>query len=196
MSGIFIVLEGPDGSGTTSHSKALAESLAASGVPVLHTFEATNGPIGTYIREHLKAGDLPGNALQLLFTADRAWHEKEVIQPALERGETVVCDRYSLSTLVYGEAQGFDRDWLVELNKNFIQPDLLLLALPTFETCMERLGVRVKDSFESNDTLQKRVYALYAEAAGELPADCVIDTSGDIDHVSTLIMKTVQKYLY
>lgn len=191
----FIVLEGPDGAGTTSHAEALARHVSAAGYDVLRTFEATDGPIGTFIREALKTNELPGAAIQLLFTADRAWHLERVVQPALGRGAVVICDRYALSTVIYGAAQGMDRSWLQLVNKNFIQPDLQLLALPPFETCMERLGLRDKDAFEADDSLQRRVYDLYAAEATTMPGIDVFDTSGAFDGTAAAIAARVDAFL-
>lgn len=195
MNGQFIVLEGPDGAGTTSHTKALSEHLKKRGFDVLQTFEATDGPIGTFIREKLHTGGLSGNAIQLLFTADRAWHEREVILPAIEKGQIVICDRYSLSTVLYGTAQGEQRSWLESMNKIFIQPGLQLFALPSFDVCMERLGMRQKDSFEADDSLQKRVYELYAAEATTAPAIDVFNTSDDFDETAARIAKRVDAFL-
>jgi dTMP kinase len=195
MNGRFIVLEGPDGSGTTSHSKLLAEHLKAKGLPVLHTFEATDGPVGTFIREQLRAKELPGSAMQLLFCADRAWHEQHILIPALEQGTTVICDRYSLSTEVYGEAFGMDRKWLHDMNKAFIQPDMLLLALPPLSVCLARLEKRNKDSFEANEPLQRRVYELYAQHALTLPDGSVFDTSAEKESVFPKIARYVEQTL-
>ena len=87
MTGKFIVFEGPDGSGTSYHSRMLAQTLRNEGKNVLLTAEPTSGPIGTLIRTTLKEGDgFPAESLQLLFCADRAWHQRE-IRSALERGE-------------------------------------------------------------------------------------------------------------
>lgn len=191
MNGRFIVIEGPDGAGTTTNSNALAEFLRQKGIDVLHTFEATDGPIGTFIREKLRSGGLPGNAMQLLFTADRAWHEQKVIKPALEDGKTIICDRYSLSTVIYGTAFGFERAWLEDMNSRFIKPDLLLLALPPFAVCMDRLGIREKDTFEADDSLQKRVYDLYQSYAKDMPAAHVIDTSVEKEKSAEAIIAAV-----
>lgn len=195
MNARFIVLEGPDGGGTTTHTKALADHLRRAGLDVLQTFEATDGPVGSFIRAQLQSGGLPGSAMQLLFTADRAWHEREVIRPALAGGRIVLCDRYSLSTVLYGTAQGEDRDWLQSMNNYFIQPDLQLLLLPPFETCMERLGVRKKDVFEADNPFQKRVYDLYAAEAAALPAGNVFDTAGDTATTAARIAARVDAFL-
>lgn len=195
MNGRFIVLEGPDGAGTTSHTKALADHLRNRGLDVLQTFEATDGPIGTFVREKLRSGGLAGNAIQLLFTADRAWHEREVILPALEKGQIVVCDRYSLSTVLYGTAQGENRQWLEAMNRAFVQPDLQLLALPPLETCMDRLGIRDKDTFEADDSLQRRVYDLYAGQALDMPRIDVFDTSKDFAETARRIADRADAFL-
>ncbi len=191
MRGRFIVLEGPDGSGTTTHTALLAKRLQDSGVDVLLTQEPTNGPIGSFIRAQLSLGSIPFDALQMLFSADRAWHVAQTILPALESGKTVISDRYMLSTLVYGHALGLDADWLENMNKNFIQPDFLAVALPSFEVCMQRLNKRsTKDMLESQDDLQRRVYEgykIYAENH-HIP---LVDTSGSLEQTSDILMALV-----
>jgi len=195
MNGRFIVLEGPDGSGTTSHTEKLVESLITAGYDVLQTFEATDGPIGTSIRQELRSGGLPAAAMQLLFCADRAWHVEKVILPALEAGKIIVCDRYSLSTEVYGQAFGVDREWLHELNTKFIQPDLQLLALPPLSVCFERLAKRDMDTFEANTALQETVYGLYAAEVEHAEPGTVFDTSGDFEETAAKIFERVKMVL-
>ncbi len=93
----FIVLEGPDGGGTTTHSARLAQHLRAAGTDVLLTAEPSDGSIGTHISSILdEHRPMPADALQLLFCADRAQHLAQVIEPALREGKTVICDRYAL----------------------------------------------------------------------------------------------------
>ena len=192
----LIVLEGPDGAGTTKHSKLLADRLTKEGHKVVLTAEPTDGPIGSFIRSILKSpsGDVealramplpsPG-ALKLLFCADRADHVARVIAPALAAGKTVISDRYSLSTIVYGAAQGLDRDWLQSINNAFPKPDVIFLLLPPYEVCAERVGRRAtKDQFEV-DAFQRKVYAEYEKARS--PEMIVIDTSGLAEEVAGTI---------
>lgn len=191
MRGRFIVLEGPDGSGTTTHTALLANRLQEQGVDVLLTQEPSDGPIGRFIRAELSLGTMPSDALQMLFSADRAWHIAQVVQPALESGKTVVCDRYSLSTLLYGKALGLSADWLENMNKYFIQPDVLAIALPSFEVCMQRLNKRdIKDMLEAQDDLQRCVYDNYVSYAKEhaIPA---IDTGASKEDVAAQLMALV-----
>ena len=101
MTGTFIVIEGPDGSGTTRHSSMLANNLRKNGKTVVLSAEPTNSPIGQEIRSILHGDSMPSpDAIQLLFCADRADHCANIIRPALEKGDTVVLDRYVLSTII------------------------------------------------------------------------------------------------
>lgn len=175
----FIVLDGPDGSGTTKHTDLLFERFQKQGIASYKTAEPSSGPIGSHIRTFLQNGHLPPDALQLLFTADRADHLQREILPALERGEVVICDRYVPSTLAYGKALGLPYQWLKDMNNNFIHPTCLLFALPSFEVCQERLSRRAeKDTMEGSD-LQRSVYDCYKQIAAEDPRIQVIDTGGD-----------------
>ena len=196
----FIVFEGPDGAGTTLHSRLLVKRLENEGHKVLLTAEPTDGPIGKFIREKLKKPvgansytSLPANALQLLFTADRAWHLATVIEPALKDGKIVICDRYIPSTLIYGEALGLPIQWLKDLNKNFIQPDQLFFLLPLFEVCLERLSRRTeRDSFEQEE-LQRRVYEGYERMAKQDSTIRIFDTAGDKEAVARTIHESLQR---
>src|SRR3989338_936072 len=191
----LIVLEGPDGAGTTKHSALLAERLRAQGRDVVLTAEPTDGPIGESIRSILKSTvgvPIPSPAaLQLLFCADRADHVARVIQPALTAGKTVITDRYVLSTIVYGAAQGLDPEWLRAINSAFPKPDVTFLLLPPYEVCAERVSRRAtKDQFEV-DAFQRKVYAEYEQA--RTPEVIVIDTSGGVEEVATQIETLAKK---
>lgn len=190
--GCFLVLEGPDGCGTTFHSHALAERLRQERHRVLLTAEPTDGPIGREIRRYLSLHTpLPSEALQLLFTADRALHLAETVEPALAEGTIVISDRYVPSTLAYGEAAGVDSAWLSELNKNFIQPAATLYLLPPLSLCLERLAKRkVRDALESTP-FQKRVYAVYERLAREDRRGAVLDTSGPKEDVTEQVYQAI-----
>lgn len=186
MSGRFIVIEGPDGSGTTLHTSLLAERLRSEGIDVVQTCEPTSGPIGLFIREHLKKQTLPSDALQILFTADRAYHLQNEVLPALERGATVISDRYWLSTVVYAEGLGINAEALEQINRTFIQPDVQVVLLPPFEVCQERLGKRPERDILETDSIQKRVYDAYVKYAVKYNIP-VIDSSGSKEDTAALI---------
>lgn len=178
MSGLFIVFEGPDGAGTTTHCKLLAETLRMEGRDVLLTAEPTDGPIGLGIRQLLKEGGVNGAALQILFTADRADHV-EKIEQALKKGHVVICDRYIPSTVAYGSALGLDVRWLKEMNEPFRKPDLTLLLLPPRAVCEDRLKWRSSTDALEHEKLRGHVYDAYERLAEGDPDIRVVDTSED-----------------
>ncbi len=188
MRGTFIVLDGPDGSGTTTHAKTLAKRLKKAGFDVFETAEPSKGPIGVWIRELLKGKNtIKGMALQLLFCADRAWHLDAEILPALEKGKIVVCDRYWHSTVVYAGAQSIDIDPLFSLNQDFIQPDITIFTLPSLQVCLERIGKRsAKDAFET-DAFQKKIHRLYRMMLEQDSSITDVDTEGAVSESADII---------
>ncbi len=113
--GQFITFEGPEGSGKTTQALLLTERLQADGLTVVRTREPGGTATGEYIREILQHGrsgeTVCAEAELLLFSASRAQLVTQVIRPALERGEWVVCDRFFDSTTAYqAYGQGFDLD--------------------------------------------------------------------------------------
>lgn len=192
--GAYIVLEGPDGGGSTTHAKLLCETLRNKGFDLVQTAEPTSGPIGTTIRAELRGKGIPGDALQMLYSADRAWHMAKVVRPALEAKKLVVGERCHLSTFVYGEALGLDVPWLEAMNAKFVQPDLLLVLMPPFEVCAARLGIRERDMLEQ-DSLQRKVHTAYGHYMRTHPEAILIDTSGDIAPVATEISSIVERFL-
>jgi dTMP kinase len=192
--GSYIVLEGPDGGGSTTHAKILCETLRNKGFDIVQTAEPTTGPIGTIIRAELRGKGIPGDALQMLYSADRAWHMAKVVRPGLDAGKVVVGERCHLSTLVYGEALGLDVPWLEAMNAKFVQPDLMLVLMPPFDVCAARLGVRERDMLEA-DSIQRKVHAAYGHYMNAHPEAVLVDTSGDIAPVATRIADIVDRFL-
>ncbi len=195
MQGIFIVFDGPDAAGTSTHAQLLAERLEAAGCPVLLTAEPTDGPLGKEIRDALKSGKADPMALQLLFTRDRAWHVRHVIEPALAEGKCVVCDRFTPSTIVYAEAQGLDSTELNNLNSNFPQPDCTIFTLPPLEVALQRLAVRASSEIFEREDFQRKIHAGYANMAAADPSIQVIDTSGPQEKAADEIWRAVSATL-
>ncbi|MSR86685.1 dTMP kinase [Candidatus Peribacteria bacterium] len=176
---LFIVLDGPDATGTTTHAELLAARLTKEGHSVLLTSEPTDGPIGKQIRQALRAGTMDPMELQLLFTKDRAWHVEHVIEPALKAGKIVVCDRYWHSTIIYAGAQGLDSTELKKLNNAFIQPSLVFFTLPPIEVSLKRMAKRTEKEIFEKEEMQRKIHDGYANLAKEQNGIRVIDTSGD-----------------
>ena len=148
MTGKFIIFEGLDGSGKSTHAKLLSEWLESKGLKVLHTKEPSQGKIGKLLRDYLKDKDSGGRVDALLFTADRAEHLEREIIPAIERGDIVICERYKYSTIAYQAAQGEDMDWLIGLNEFAMEPDLSL-----FLDLESDLALRRSDESEKFEAL-------------------------------------------
>jgi dTMP kinase len=192
-SGVFITLEGPDGSGKSSLLVRLTAALEAANCDVVATREPGSTPFGELMRRMVLDPDPPidrtGRADALLFAASRAQHVEEVIRPALDRGAVVVCDRYADSSLAYqGAGSGVPMDELRRVQQfatGGLVPDLtILLDLPV------ELGLRRKAAeitrFEAYHDVayHERVRAAFlsfAEAEPERYA--VVDASGTEDAV-------------
>jgi dTMP kinase len=155
--GVFIVFEGIDGSGKSTHIKLLAKELRGRGLQVLETSEPSRDSIGTFIREYAERnGDrFTLETETLLFAADRYEHVKQVITPALQRGMVVISDRYFYSSIAYQGATGIDLDWIREMNRFAPRPDLGVLLDIHPENSLQRVNDRAKTVFEVSDYLRK-----------------------------------------
>jgi len=155
--GKLIAVEGIDGAGKTTFSKALCEKLREKGIDSLFDFEPTSGPFGKRIREILeKKMEYSKEDLKSLFLKDRMWHVENLIIPALEEGKWIILDRYYLSTLAYQGSQGFSvRELLIENETIAPIPDLVIyLDLPSSEA-FERIKNRKLSFFENTNFLKK-----------------------------------------
>jgi dTMP kinase len=188
--GVFIVVEGPDGVGTTTQAHALKAALEARGDKVHVTQEPSSGPIGRLIRERLQASasdEAYWRTLALLFAADRVDHVSHEIQPKLDAGVHVISDRYTLSSLVYQGLHVPDA-WVFDLNRHARRPDVsLVLHLPREEAwkrAQERQGT--KEIYDDPE-LQRHVHERYGEL-GKRMAGVAVDASGSIEEVTERLM--------
>jgi len=171
--GALIVIEGIDGAGSTTQSAMLIEWLVAVGIPAVATSEPSKGPIGVTVRDHLaRRIDLGGpEAEALAFAADRMDHVASEIVPALERGITVVTDRYYLSSLAY-QSLHCDLDWVRELNRCALRPDLTVFLTVPADVGMDRLsGRETRERFEEDRGELAQVARRYDDAIKLLAND-------------------------
>lgn len=152
---MFIVLEGIDGCGKTTQAKFLSEFLMRKGYKILMTAEPTDNKIGKFIREVLSGlHEVDAKTLALLFTADRYEHLKKIVEPALkEEGKIVISERYYYSTIAYQEAQGVSRQWLLEINKFVIKPDIAIVIDVDPKISSKR--IKTQEIFENEEFLVK-----------------------------------------
>ncbi len=214
---MFVVIEGIDGSGTTTQAKRLVselENLTPARTAVC-TYEPTSGPVGTLIRELIRQPEPPAwHTLALLFAADRAHHVETVIQPALSRGQIVVCDRYHLSTICYQLASSFEhyaksewsimlhhahRAWLQDLAHHCPVPDVTIVLDVPADVGLERLRERAQlrgqplDYYEREVGRLERIAHLYGKAQTLLKGQRVevIDATEDVETVAERIWQLV-----
>jgi dTMP kinase len=204
--GVFITLEGPDGSGKSSLLPRLAAVLAAGGCGVVTTREPGSTPFGELMRRLVLDTDPPvdrgGRADALLFAASRAQHVDEVILPALARGEVVVCDRYADSSLAYqGAGSGVPMDRLREVQRfatGGLVPDLtILLDLPV-EVGLRRKSAEITRFEAFQDTAyHERVRAAFLGFAADEPGRyAVVDATGGPDAVLAGAVEAVRRVAF
>ncbi len=160
--GVFIGIEGLDGSGKTTQANILAKNLSKN-YPVFCTAEPSHGKIGSFIREGCLYEDkrLPKEAEALLFAADRIEHMQSEIAPALADGKVVICDRYVYSSLAYQGSTGLSLEWIKTINARVLQPDFSIFIDVSPERVLERLK-RKKSVMETLET-QRKVRELYLQ---------------------------------
>jgi dTMP kinase len=214
--GRFVVLEGLDGSGTTTQARVLAERLRGARRAVHLTAEPSAGPVGALVRQVLTgriggAAEAPGAAgrrrrggregfspwgLALLFAADRQDHYAVEIAPKLAAGVDVVCDRFTLSSLAYQGAHLGDMRWVEAVNREAAPADLVLFLRCRPEVALRRRFAASLDReiFEV-DAFQRKVAASYEQAirrmrrAGHRLVE--LDGEAPLDEVSRAVWQAV-----
>jgi len=207
MGGLFITLDGPDGSGKSTQALALAERLSKmceaktlhfSGV--LHVRQPGGTAAGEVIRNLILSGehDLAPEAELFLFLADRAQHVKKVIIPSLCDNMIVICDRYTDSTYAY-QGAGRNMDVPMSLLKSAecgATPDIRLIFQLPIDDAVKRLSKRMNEGGESNSMdlesieFHKRVHSYY-ESLEYTPNIRRIDASKSPEEVSDIVTENV-----
>jgi dTMP kinase len=156
MNGRFITFEGIDGAGKSTHIDALAERLRRAGAQVVCTREPGGTPLAEQLRELVLHAPMDALTEALLVFAARRDHIQQVIAPALAKGCTVLCDRFTDATFAYqGGGRGFDEGQLSTLEdwvQQGLQPALTFwFDLPAEMAAERRAAARSPDRFERLD---------------------------------------------
>ena len=181
--GLFITFEGIDGAGKSTHIAGLAEAFRAQGRTVELTREPGGTPLAEKLRELVLNDPMDPLCEALLMFAARRDHLQQVIEPALARGEVVLCDRFTDATFAYqGAGRGFDLEVLRQLERwvqalpeqggQLRQPDLTVwFDLPPAVAAERLAGARLPDRFESQPlAFFERVAAGYGERMRQEPS--------------------------
>lgn len=159
--GVFICIEGLDGSGKSTHAHRLVRNLNKKGFDAVYTTEPSIGELGQFIRGTVLEGKkrVPRVVEAVLFAADRIEHLEKEVKPALEEGKIVVSDRCVYSSLAYQGAAGLDLEWIEEINSSALPPDLAIYLDVPPEVVVKRIR-RKKSVMERLET-QRRVQKVY-----------------------------------
>src|SRR5690242_14053628 len=208
--GLFITFEGMDGSGKTTQMHRLAERLRAMGRTVLETVEPGGPPIATKIRRILLDSanqELSPTTELLLYFASRAQNVDEWIVPALERGEIVLCDRFTDSSLVYqGCGRGLGAEAVMALDRiacRGLKPDLTILVDVDAEASLARARARnvAEPHCETRMDDQSLEFHLKVHAAYHALAEAepervkVVNGRQDIDAIERDVWQIVSAYV-
>jgi dTMP kinase len=159
--GVFVCVEGLDGSGKTTQARILVRNLRRRGFDAVYTSEPSVGEVGKLIRGFVldREDRVPVALEALLFAADRVDHVEAVVKPLLKEGKVVVCDRYVYSTLAYQGAAGLSLEWIGSINRFALKPHLSLLIDVPSDVVVKRLK-RKKTVMETKRN-QERVREVY-----------------------------------
>lgn len=206
--GHFIVIEGIDGSGTTTQCSILAERLIDKGLPAHTTREPSDGPIGVLIRQVLTGRVVvpsrdgarpPGwTTMATLFASDRLDHLEAEVLPSLEDGVTVICDRYDYSSVAYQTVSGGGGDdvskWVRELNRHARRPDLTLILDVDPKVAASRRGTRSGNpELYEIDEMQVELAKFYMKIDELFPSDTIrhIDANCSVEGVTAAVWSEV-----
>lgn len=203
--GVFISLEGCDGSGKSTQIARLADRLESMGLNPLVTREPGGTPFGERVRELLLDVNSPDRTILselFLYAAARSEFVSKIVRPALAQGRIVITERYIDSTWVYqGYAGGISPSYIESINTiatGGLEPDLtLILDIDNPLVLKERFACKVKDKIESrSEEYHRKVREGYRELARRFPHRAiVIDASSDASQVESRVWKEIVSIL-
>lgn len=200
--GVFVCFEGGEGGGKSTQSRLLRDRLESAGYRVRLTFEPGDTPVGKEMRRIVlspETGVLAHKTEVLLYAADKAEHVETLVQPALDRGEVVITDRYVDSTLAYqGAGRALDIDEVEEVARwatGDLRPHLTVVLDLEPETGLGRFESRDRIEGESLE-FHQRVRQSFLDLAAHAPEHyAVLDARAPIDEIAATIAARVEPLL-
>ncbi len=206
MKGIFITMEGPDGSGKTTQIELLKKYLESKGYDIIITREPGGTAISEAIRKIIlnpEYSEMSHMTELLLYASARAQLVNQVIKPALEQGKAVICDRFVESSAVYqGIGRGLGVETVYEVNSyalGNVKPELtIFMDLEAEEGIKRKKNQAELDRMEMEDlSFHKRVVEGYRQLAGLYPERIVsINATLPIDEIHSMIIQEVEKRFF
>jgi dTMP kinase len=200
FSGKFIVLDGPDGCGKSTHTNLVVEWLQKQGVATISFRDPGDTIIGDKIREILLSPehDMMDTRTELmLYMASRAQLWAEKIAPALQENKCVVLDRWLSSTCAYqGFAGGFGVDKVIKIATDCLErvwPDLTIILDVDLETAAQRLNRQLDRMEAKGDNYHKKVREGFLQLAKQQDNFLVADATSDIETVHERIMQLISE---
>jgi dTMP kinase len=207
--GLYIALEGIDGSGKTTQAEKLTEYFKSKGKSVIRTREPRKeGLIGDIVQKVLTGKlKIPSVALQYLFSTDRVLHHEEVIIPALKVGKVVISDRCFWSAIVYGILDRTDGKYNLEdanfmliahsilsMYHQFLVPDYTFYLKNSLQTVLSRIREKddVKEIYEDEDKLKKVIKGYYWLSTKFAKEITVIDGEKPVGDVTKEIVSSIK----
>jgi len=204
--GRFIVFEGLDGAGTTTQARLLSDRLQKQGRTVYLAHQPSEGAVGQLIRQILagraatrqadgKLGVGDERVMALLFAADRLDHLQSQIEARLARGEDVILDRYTLSSLAY-QGASISHDFITHANRFARRPDLTLFLYVPASVALERVRSRGAklERYETAHQLSM-IEREYSRVVGTLASVVSIDGTRPVADVAELCYAALQQQL-
>lgn len=205
---MFIVFEGLDGAGTTTQSKLLNDTLINLGHKSFITNQPSTGPIGSMIRNILSGRIITSSlsnevvsdkTLACLFAADRYDHIQNVIKPMLDKSN-VICDRYDLSTLAYQTKTDIEAQWVEELHRYILAPDVTFFIKISAYTAYERIykSRSILDMHEKQDmmiNIAKRYDEIVKKKINNAEHIVILDGNEPISMIHERVFDYLKKYL-
>ncbi len=190
--GLYISIEGIDGSGKTLHAKQLVKYLRDRGYRVILVKQPYVGAIKEYLYNH----QVDPDAETYLFAADRIILHKEVINPALQQGKIVVSDRSIYTSLAYQAAQGVDPEFIKAINRKIRLPDkTILLDIPAEEALKRIQQRKQKTKYQTKQFLEKARQNYIKLAQQHKNKILIIDATAPIQQVQRKIRETIEQLL-
>lgn len=195
--GIFICIEGLDGSGKTTHAHRLVRNLQKKELEAIYTTEPSRGELGKFIRSSVLEGEkrVPRVLETVLFAVDRVEHLEKMVKPALQQGKIVVSDRYIYSSLAYQGSAGLDVNWIKEINSFVLPADIAIYIDVPPEVVVKRIK-RKKSVMEKLETQRKvqEVYMMFVNSGKLIRIDGDRPKVEVEQNILSLILEFLEKH--